>query len=321
MFSIGGAMSSIVALLLITVLGYVAAKLGYLNDGNKDHLAKLMLNITLPCMVIASVAKIDASQGSSQIGWTVALAFISYFVMIAISAVCILVLRVPREERKMYLFMGTLTNTGFIGIAVVAAVLGGGSMFLGSLYPAIMGLFIFTISTGILSSKPRKDPNAPGRMRAIDVKSLVKRVVNIPLIASIAAIVLFFSGATLPDPIIKTFDMTGAITAPLAMMLTGQMIAGSRIRELLTEWRLYGFIVLRMVAAPIVAWLVLGYLGVDQTVACVFTLMLSMPVGTMVPIFAALYQTSEKLAVKGTVLTTVASFITLPIILAVMALF
>ncbi|MGI6220506.1 MAG: AEC family transporter [Coriobacteriales bacterium] len=318
MFSIGGAMSSIVALLLITVLGYIAAKLGYLTDGNKNHIAKLLLNITLPCMIIASMAKMDASEGGAQIGWSIVLAVVLYFVLLGVTWVSNVVLRVPRGQRNLYLFMGTFANMGFVGIAVVAAVVGGGAAFLGSLFCAIQNVFLFSISTGILTSKRSERPGVRGR-RSVDVKGLIKRIISAPLVASVIAMALFFTGTTLPGPIMQTLDMAGAVTAPLAMMLIGQAIAASNIREMVREWRLYGFTAIRMLVAPIVAWVVLGAMGVDPTVACVFTIMMTMPVGTMVPVLITVYGGDEQLATRGTVMTTVLSFATIPIVLALMS--
>ena len=318
MFSIGGAMSSIVALLIITVLGYIAAKLGYLNDGNKHHIAKLLLNITLPCMIIASMAKMDASEGGAQIGWSIVLAIVLYFVLLGVTWVCNIVLRVPREQRNLYLFMGTFANMGFVGIAVVAAVVGGGAAFLGSLFCAIQNVFLFSISTGILSSNPNRHVGA-GRRRSISVKALLKRVISAPLVASIIAMVLFFTGTGLPGPLMQALDMTGAVTAPLAMMLIGQAVAASNVREMVREWRLYGFTAIRMLVAPVIAWVVLGAVGMDPTVACVFTIMMTMPVGTMVPVLVTVYGGDEQLATKGTVLTTICSFATIPIVLALMS--
>ena len=60
-------------LLIVTAVGYLAAKLGYLDMRAKDKITALLLNITLPCMIIASVGNLDASTLGIQVPLSLAL--------------------------------------------------------------------------------------------------------------------------------------------------------------------------------------------------------------------------------------------------------
>ena len=42
-------------LIIVAAVGFLAAKLDYLDEYTNQKLTKLLLNITLPCMVVASV--------------------------------------------------------------------------------------------------------------------------------------------------------------------------------------------------------------------------------------------------------------------------
>lgn len=128
------ALSQMVMLLAAVAVGYVATGLGYLDDHVKEKLTQLLLNVTLPCTIIASVGDVDRGAAGVQIPWAFGLAAVQFFLLLAAGALCNAVLRVPRSERRIYLFMSACTNTGFIGLPVVAAALGDGSIVLSSIF-------------------------------------------------------------------------------------------------------------------------------------------------------------------------------------------
>lgn len=48
-------LSQMAILIIVAAVGFLAAKLDYLDEYTNQKLTKLLLNITLPCMVVASV--------------------------------------------------------------------------------------------------------------------------------------------------------------------------------------------------------------------------------------------------------------------------
>ena len=311
MADIAGAISSMVALLIITALGFLAAKLGYLNKGNRQNFSNLLFNITLPCTILASVGSMDADSGGELIATAFALAIAKFIIMSAFSALCNVVLRVPKAERHIYLFMGLFVNVGFIGISVVESIYGGGAAFLGSIFMSIFNLCFygiginFTLLVSADGAKPKFDP---------------KNLISAPFIASIAAIALFFSGFQLPDFLDQAISLTGAATAPLAMMLVGLNMALADMKSVFTEKRLYAFTVLRFLVLPAVAFLIARIFVADPLALGVFTMMLAMPVGTLAPALCSTYNQDTLLATKGVIITTLASFIIIPILIAFTAL-
>lgn len=60
MADISNAIFQMAILLIVTLVGYLAARLGYLDMYVKDKVTALLLNITLPCMILASAGNLDA---------------------------------------------------------------------------------------------------------------------------------------------------------------------------------------------------------------------------------------------------------------------
>ena len=161
MTDIAGTLGSMFSLIIVTILGYVAARCGFISADIRPKLSGLIFNITLPCTILASVGKIDASTGTEAITWSLVFGIALFFVMLAGGALACLALRVPRGERGLYLWMGVLTNTGFIGFAVLDSIFGGASVFLGSIFIALSNVFIYSVGVALLRSAGLSAAPAP----------------------------------------------------------------------------------------------------------------------------------------------------------------
>ncbi len=67
-------LSQMAILIIVAAVGFLAAKLDYLDEYTNQKLTKLLLNITLPCMVIASVHGLSAADAGETVGITFAMA-------------------------------------------------------------------------------------------------------------------------------------------------------------------------------------------------------------------------------------------------------
>ncbi|MDM8271332.1 AEC family transporter [Thermophilibacter provencensis] len=311
-----GSMGSLV---LVTLIGYVAARAGFLTSEVRPKLSALIFNVTLPCTILASVGEVDSSAGAEQITWSFVLGTALFFVMLAAAALACLALRVSRDERPLYLFMGVLTNTGFIGFAVLESLFGGGSVFLGSIFIAVSNVFLYSIGVGVLTSAGEKNgekdaaPTCSSRLAGV-----LKNVLNVPMVTSVIALVVFFSGVPLPGPVAQAVDMVGGATSPLAMMLVGLAIAEADLRRVLGSWRLWGFSAIRFLLVPAMCYLLLVPVVPDALSLGVFIVMLAMPTGSMAAAIASTYGRPGELLSQGTIVSTIASFVIVPVLMALM---
>ena len=311
-----GSMGSLV---LVTLIGYVAARADFLTSEVRPKLSALIFNVTLPCTILASVGEVDSSAGTEQVTWSFVLGTALFFVMLAAAALACLALRVPRDERPLYLFMGVLTNTGFIGFAVLESLFGGGSVFLGSIFIAVSNVFLYSIGVGVLTSGGEKDGEknvAPARSSRLE--GVLKNVLNVPMVASVIALVVFFSGVPLPGPVAQAVDMVGGATSPLAMMLVGLAIAEADLRRVLGNGRLWGFSAIRFLLVPAACYLLLAPVVPDALSLGVFIVMLAMPTGSMAAAIASTYGRPGELLSQGTIVSTIASFAIVPVLMALM---
>lgn len=103
--------------------GYLAARLGYLDEDLNTKLSRLIVNIALPCLVVGSAFGADGLPDApvvlelmfySAIGYAIA-----YLLALAIPAL----MRSSAAERGIYRFV-VFGNVGFIGYPVLSAIYG-----------------------------------------------------------------------------------------------------------------------------------------------------------------------------------------------------
>ena len=315
-----GSMGSLV---LVTLIGYVAARAGFLTSEVRPRLSALIFNVTLPCTILASVGEVDSSAGAEQVTWSFVFGTALFFAMLAAAALACVALRVSREERPLYLFMGVLTNTGFIGFAVLESLFGGGSVFLGSIFIAVSNVFLYSIGVGVLTSggAGEKDTSAEKNLaaaRSSRLSGVLKNVLNVPMVASVIALIVFFSGVPLPAPVSQAVDMVGGATSPLAMMLVGLAIAEADLRRVLGNGRLWGFSAIRFLIVPAACYLLLAPVVPDALSLGVFIVMLAMPTGSMAAAIASTYGRPGELLSQGTIVSTISSFVIVPLLMLLM---
>lgn len=312
MVDISGAIGQMTVLVLIAAIGFVATKARILDADLSRRLTRLLLDVTLPAMILASVGSMDAASAGAQVGWAFLLATAQFFLLLATGSLCNVLLRVPREQRSSYLFMSVCTNTGFVGLPVVSAVYGSSSVMLSSIFIMVIAFFLYSVGFGVLASGGGE--HASRGLSAIPWRAMA----NPSMFASVIAIALFFCGVRYPTVISTTLGMVGGITAPVAMMIVGQIIASASLGDVVREWRLYPYIVIRMLAVPTLLFFVLRAFVPEMLCVGVFVIMFAMPVGSMAASFVTEMGGDPSLPAKGTILSTIASFVIVPVLAIIM---
>lgn len=314
-----------VVLIIIAAVGYLAGKIGYLDAHTNNKLTQLLLNITLPCMIVASVHGLSAYGAETVVGSAFAMATAQFLLLFAAGGLLAIILRADRNDHVVYIFMTTCTNNGFIGLPVIAAVLGNESVIISSIYVMVLAFFGFSIGFTMLARHKSRmsaatgatlDPNRNDNRtkRRIPWRSMV----NPCLVGSVIALVLFFSGIQLPDVLQDSLSLLGGITGPVAMLVVGVIMAETRFTDTMREIRLYPYIIIRQLILPIAFYAGFTALGFSNMLSGVFALMFAMPVGSMAPTFIASFRGNAQLTAKATVLTTLGAFITIPLIVVFM---
>lgn len=309
MAEINGALAQMAIMVVIAAVGYIATKVGVFRHDQVSDFTRLIINITLPALLLASVNTMEGATLQTM-GLAALLALFQFCALVLCALLCNALLRTPREERSIYIFMAICTNTGFIGLPVISAIYGNDSILFSGIFIAVMSFFVYSFGFGVLV--PRK----PGEKVSIPWKAML----NPAMVVSIVSIVLVAVRFTFPPVVAEGLSLVGNVTAPLAMLMVGIIVANASLKDVFKEWRLYPFIAIRQLIVPALLFLGLNALGIDHLLCGVFVVMFAMPVGSMTSGFAQMMGRDPRLPARGTVLSTLASFIVVPLLVAWMTL-
>ncbi|MBT2600210.1 MULTISPECIES: AEC family transporter [Oceanobacillus] len=147
------------------------------------------------------------------------------------------------------------------------------------------------------------------------MKKAVKNVLKMPTTyAAVFAFVCSWVSITIPDFIHSTLTMVGDAAIPVMMIMLGMQL-GSLI-GLKLDWQVVlSSVSLKMIIAPLIAWLFVIIIDVDPLIASVLIIISAMPTAATTTMYAIEFDTEPELVSSITFISTIVSVITLTILL------
>ncbi len=273
--------------------GFICNKIGIFDETSDKYFSNFLLKITLPAAIIASAAGQNLENKLS--------AFIvlglATGIFIITPLLGILFQKIFKSD-DMYKLMLTYPNLGFMGFPIVKALYGETGLFFASLFMIVFNLSIFSYGISVVQKGTRLS---------------LKKLLNPGIAAAIMAIIIFVFSIPVPIVLENFLSKIGGITSPLAMVTIGSTLAEVHFRSLFKEKFLFFFSFCKLVVWPCIIWFLLHFIIQDPVILGVCVILTSLPVAGNVTMFAITYNGNRSLAVKGTCMSTILSFLTIPV--------
>jgi len=299
-------------LFIIIIIGYITCKCGIFGKEARVHVTKLVLNVAIPGLTLASVLNQDNLPDRMEIFGLLLVAFSSYLIFFAGSLLIPRLLRAKREEVGIYQFMTAFANVGFIGYPVTQAIFGDRAVFYTCVFNLPFNFFAFSI--GVLFIRKSAAITNGGTEEAKGSTLSWKTFLTPCLICSVLAIVLALAGWKGPAAIGETCQLLGNITTPAALMVIGSALAEMPVKDMFSNGKVYLFALFRLLILPIIVYFIYGTFVTDRLLLGVCVIIAAMPVATNGTMLCLQYKADEKLMAQGTFITTLASLITIPLL-------
>ncbi len=301
-----------IVLFALIALGVLIGFLHILDEKGVSQLSSLVVNVTLPAGIFLATAE-DMSPA------LLASAPIVLVLGVATGALSYVLGRLVARRRAMtesqvgvYAFAAGCTNTGFLGIPLVQAVMGPSALVTAVLYDFTTTINIFTFGVAGLD---RSDGG-------FDVVRLIKNLLNPMFLSLVLGVLWSLTDWSLPHSVRQILDLTGSTTTPLAMICLGQMLYASWGRVRQRDAGTLPLVLIRLILAPAVAYPMVLLTGMPDVTKAVCVLQAGMPSAMLTPMLARQYGSDHQLGLVASLGTTVVSLLTLPLLsLAVMRLF
>lgn len=299
---------TMVKLLFAMAVGFYFNKKNILDAETSKKLSYLVVNFTSPLLIISSAGSVSGgSQGDILLMLVAGLAL--YICLPLISMIAARLVRAPKDCRGTYQCMLMFANTGFMGYPVVQALYGDSAIFYTTIFNFGYTLLFYTMASFLL------DRDA-GQSSKFDPR----RLINIGLIAGLIALIIPFSGITLPDIILQPCSFIGSITTPMSMLIIGSNMANYPLKDIFSEKRVYIMAVIRLLVIPILTAFYMSRLTTNASLICMTAMTLGMPVGSMVAMASSKYEKQGRIGSISVVMTTLCSMITIPILAVIFKL-
>ena len=294
--------SQMVILLLLVAAGFITNKFG-LTGGDFDRkLSNFIINVSCPCLIVASVMG-DTVPDRGMIIPLLAVGFATYIVLFGISWLLPRYFVKRDDVRGMYSFMLMFGNVGFIGYPVVASIFGHEAVFYASLLNVPNTLFIFAVGTVFVLGQK-------GRMRFNTATLYCPG-----MIASYISIIIVAMGwEQVPSVVSEPLRLLGNITVPGALLVIGSSMAQIGRHHVLGSPSTYVMASLRLLAIPAAVFFLSLAVGVDDKINAINTVLIGMPVASYGTMFCLKYGRDETDMVRGTLITTIMSVVTIPLL-------
>ena len=295
-------------LIILLALGYLCARLKLVGPEFNKGLSKLVINVFLAGMILSSVINKKLEMTGGDVAFGLLMMTLSMLICIGIGWLSPTLLRIKDGDKGMYRMLSAFMNNGFVGFPLVAAVYGEDTVFFASLSNIPFNLLLYTVGIMLLQ---KGDKNT---------KFSIKSVINVPIAATLIAVVIFVFEIPMPKLVDDVADTISAATVPLSMMCVGLSLGSVSLKEALLQPRLYGISLVRLIICPLAVWLVLRMFITNPVILGTIVLLAACPSAIICAILGIQYGRDGVESSEAIFISTMLSMITIPLLISVLGL-
>lgn len=292
---------------LLILVGYISRKSKFVDEKFGTSLSAFIFNVVFPAIIISSMSIPFKKEDMNN---SIILIIISTATMAVMFIVGISANRITGKRdglSRIITFAMMFPNFTFMAFPVMETLFPEKGLFYISMYTIPTRFFIYILGPMLM----RSGDNSLSRKQIL--KEGLKSLVTPPVIAIPIGFFLYFTGIALPFPIQQTMVHLAKVATPMGMALSGIMLAEASIGSMLKEKRLYLLTLLRLIAAPVLIYILLLPFTLDPVVLKISVLYCALPIASSTTVFALTFGGDAKNAAGGVFLTTIISIITIPI--------
>ena len=296
----------IIIMFIILLIGFFCYKKGLITKQGTKQLSAVELNLVNPILIFMSYQKDYDSAMTHNLIW----AF--YIISLIIYCSNCLKLCVYKQKAKVVFsverFSIIYSNCGFIGIPLINGLFGAEGVLYLTAYITFFNFLVWT--HGLMTMKEK-----------IDFSSALKALKAPSVIAIFLGLICYFTRLSLPTVPAQALQYISDMNTPLAMIIAGATAAQTNILCVFRKPRNYLICFYKLLAIPLIAFLVIRLFNVPSIVCTTLTVAAACPVATTGIMFAiTLNKDSEKCSELFT-MSTLLSLLTLPLVTVITTTF
>ncbi|WP_382306941.1 AEC family transporter [Herbiconiux sp. UC225_62] len=305
--------TALLPVFFVMALGFVAGKTRLVDNQNVRSLNTLVMTIALPISLFVVLA--SASRADVVGHWP--MAAISLFVMAAgYGATYLVSRRVGRQDAgdsAVEALTVSFPNAAAVGLPLAGSVLGSTGALAVATVLAVGSITVSPLTLAIL--EVRKNASAAGPRGRTVLRAIGSSLRKPIVIGPVLGLAWSLAGIPLPPLVNATLSEIGAVTAGLALFLTGLVISAQAIR--FSAVALVATLI-AVVGRPALAVGVVLLVGITGQLAQETVLLLAIPAGFFGLLLGLGYGSKPPAAGAAVLFSSVLSVVTLPVVIALL---
>ena len=286
---------------LIAGSGYAVARLTHIKP---NGLVKLVFYILSPCLIFYSLYSQQVSE--HDVVHLVMFVVVMHALLFVIGFVSFRLLKWDDDSRVASTLSLFLNNSGNYGLPILLFAFGDAGFQFGVLYVVVHAAMQVILGVGIASWK-----------KGMSIAKLALNVISVPwLYALILALVLRWTGTTIPDPILNPLNMLAQATIPVMLLLLGVQLAQVKLTSVLPRATVVAG--MKLILPPILAWGLTTVLGINGLLRAVLIIEGSTPTAVNALLLSLQYDRRPDLTSSILLLTTVGNLMTMTVLLTLL---
>lgn len=301
-------LSNLVGLFLLIGAGFLAARSGVLPAAASGHLTTLVLKITMPATIFASMIRPFEPDFIRDALVTFGLGMILISGYALISWLLLRPLRVSRGRRGMWMTCTTFCNNGFMGFPVAYALFGDDGLALAVMLSVSFNVLVFSLGAGMVILDQREGSRA-------SKLSWGKAVFSGVNLATLLGLLFYCCQLPVPTAIMTPIQHLSNVTTPVSMFVTGMNLAKDRLTDVVRDRDAVTASLTRLLLLPVLTWALLRGLPIaNPLVVGVVLLIMSMPSPAVAVVMGEQYDGCVELGGRTVFLSSLLCIVTIPLI-------
>lgn len=298
---------AVAQIFLLAAIGYFLVRKNIFSQGGLDAISRLVIEITLPLLIFCQLVR-DFSFTLYPNWWLFPLVSIAITLAGLVVGFLFSAFIQGRQHKLQFLSLVTFQNSGYLPLALIAALLPKekvDAMFI-YLFLFLLGfnLVIWSVGVYLLTFT---------RTKRFELGSLFSP----PVIATLFSLFLVFFGLNkfVPQAALKPLRLVGDCTLPLAMFVVGGNLAQIHLGHI-DKKAIFLIVIAKLIILPAAGlWLILK-LHLPELVGLLILIQLAMPPATSLSVITRHYKKEDLLVSQGIFFGHLAGVITISVFLS-----
>lgn len=302
----GITLTNVLLTLVFILPGYAMGKWGKLKVDHQSTLSGLLVYLCSPCLIVASWVDLDFNIVELGYMWL----FFVVTLILQIAFMSILYLLICRKHKdskyRIFTIASVMGNVGFFGKPMVQALLPNNpeALVYSSMFTLSLNFLVFSVGIFCLTGKK-------------EYMTLKSAICTPNMAGVLIGMPLYIIGAKffVPTALMDAVWLLGNMTTPLCMIILGVRLSSVCLKKLFMRPLIYGLCVSKMMLFPLFNYAVIYFLPLPTVFKSAVLILSAVPCAAVILNMAELHHSETEMAANCVLVTTLLSFITMPIMM------